>query len=425
MNIRSMITRIKNRFKELLKYKIFRYALLIHAIYFILSILLVFVFFREQNDFLVYYTAGGIFLNDIEDLYVQENYLWNFRYFPLSAVLFIPFYVLGFDIGFTLFHIINLILNILICLILYKILILVRGEGHEKDDKRIITYISLYLMSLPQIFNYILGQINLYITLLILLSLYIFLKHEELKWQFLGSLVLGISLLIKPIGIFLIPFLLIINYDYVQKRIMFDFPKSAIRLIGVIIPIMGNFILFLLYPSLWEGFLATNLTGPNPVDLNFSFSITKLLVNFFYFYNISFSTLRTFLIVTCIVGGYGFIAFLFRKRLPYSIIYGYLLGIIIMLLVYFDSWDHHLLTLIPILIIFIFILPRNSDITKNYIKPSFFFFSFLDLAFTGLWFLTKEWFPFNFASTIFLLLTFIGMSKYFLSNKDINYKEVK
>jgi len=85
---------------------------------------------------------------------------------------------------------------------------------------------------------------------------------------------------------------------------------------------------------------------------------------------------------------------------------------LIMLLGYFDSWDHHLLILIPLLIVIIFNLPRNSEITNKF-KKSLIFFSFFDLAFMGIWFLTTPfWFPYNFASTIFLILVFYGIFKY-------------
>ena len=90
-----------------------------------------------------------------------------------------------------------------------------------------------------------------------------------------------------------------------------------------------------------------------------------------------------------------------------------------MLLSYFDSWDHHLLNLIPLLIIIIFNLPRNSQIT-NSIKPSFFFFCFFDLAFVGIWYLIYPLFPYNFECTISLLITFYGISKFCLKKKRDN-----
>lgn len=416
---------LKNRFKELWKYEIFRYAVILHGLYLIISSILTLTIFRNQNDFLVYYKVGDVFINNINDLYNRENYLWPFRYLPISAILFVPFYLLGFYMGFIVFNIINLLLNILICVILYKIIILCRGEDHEKDDKRIILYISLFLISLPSLFNYILGQINLYVTLLILLSLLIFLKYNRLKWELLASIILGISIIIKPITIFLIPFLIIIRFKLETKKFEFNFYKSLIRIFGVFIPLSLNFIIFFLYPNLWEDFLTINFTGEEPVIINHSFSITKLISNFCKFYNITDNQsfiLFTFAALIVIIGCSGFVIYLIRRFDQNSIIYGYTYGILIMLLIYFDSWDHHLLILTPILIILIFNLPRNSEITKKFIKPSFFFFIFFDLAFMGLWFLTQDWFPFNFGSTIFLLITFFGIGKYCIK-KNINNRK--
>ncbi|MCK4688587.1 MAG: DUF2029 domain-containing protein, partial [Candidatus Lokiarchaeota archaeon] len=177
------------------------------------------MFFQEKNDFIIFYRVGEIFLNDTENLYNQSNYLWDFRYFPLSALFFIPFGFLDFKVSFIIFNLFNLFLNILICVVLYKIIIIIRNEDHEKDDKRVILYISLYLMSLPHVLNYIYGQINLYITLFILISLYIFIKFKNIKWQFIGSVILGISIIIKPTAFFLIPFLIIFSFDLNKKQI--------------------------------------------------------------------------------------------------------------------------------------------------------------------------------------------------------------
>ena len=404
------------RARELWKHNIFRYALILHLFYFILSIVLFFIIYRDKNDFIIFYKVGDIFLNDIENLYNQTYYLWDFRYFPLSALFFIPFSILNFESAFIIFNIFNIFLNILICNYLYKIIILVRNDDHEKDDKRVILYLCIYLMGLPHVLNYIYGQINLYITFFIVLSLYIFLKYKNLKWQFIGSLILGISIIIKPTAFFLIPFLIIINFNLVKKKFKIEFLRSLTRIIGVLIPVLLNFILFFLYPTLWEGFLDTNFTGSNPVALNFSFSITKLITNFCYFYNIPFNQLILFLGVIAIIGGLGFITFLIGRFEKNSIIYGYAFGIIIMLLAYFDSWDHHLLNLTPILIIIMFNLPRRSKITEP-IKLSLFFFSFFDLAFVGVWYLIYPLFTYNFGCKLFIILALYGIGKYFLQKK--------
>jgi len=412
MNIRS---RFLTRVKHLWDQKIFRYAIFIHSFYFFLSIILFFLFYKEKNDFLIFYQVGDIFLNDIENLYNQANYLWDFRYFPLSAIFFIPFSILSFEIAFVVFNIFNVLLNILISIILYKVIILVRFKDHEDDDRRVIIYLCIYLMGLPHVLNYVYGQINSYITLFILVSLYIFIKYEEIKWQLVGSVILGISIIIKPTAIFLIPFLIILKYDREKRKLNFNFSTSAVRLMGVILPVLLNFILFFMYPPLWQGFLETNFTGNNPAALNFSFSISKLIINFCYLLNIPFNQLYILIGVIFIIGGIGFIVFILRKTNKNSIIYGFAFGITIMLLAYYDSWDHHLLNLTPILIIILFNLPRYSVITKS-IKSSLIFFSFFDLAFVGIWYVIYPLFPFNFEGTFFLLVSFYAIYKCLVNN---------
>ncbi len=411
MKLNTYIINIKRRVKELWKHKIFRYALAIHSFYFIFSIVLFFASFQEQTDFKIFYDTGNIFIHDIENLYNQKYILRGFRYFPLSALFFIPFCLFNFQIAFLVFNVSNLFLNFLISFLLYKIIILVRNEDHETDDKKVILYVCIYLMGLPHIFNYVAGQIDLYITFLILDSLYLFLKYEDLKWQFLASLILGISIIIKPTAFFLIPFLIILNIDLKKRKVKFDFFKSITRLIGVITPVLLNFILFFLYPTLWDSFLDTNFTGSNLIVLSPCFSITKLITNFCYIYNIPFNQIIVLLGVIGIIGGLGFIIFTLKPYEKNSIIYGYAFGIIIMLLAYFDSQDHHLLNLTPILIIIIFNFPRHSSNT-NPVKFSLYFLNFFDLIFVGIWHITYLLFPYNFESTFFLILAFYGISKY-------------
>ncbi|MFX1504247.1 MAG: glycosyltransferase family 87 protein, partial [Promethearchaeota archaeon] len=321
-----------------------------------------------------------MFINDTTNLYTAD-YNWPFRYFPLSALLFVPYYLLGFDLGFITFNIINLFLNFFISLYLYKIIKLVKGVDHEPEEKRVILYICLYLMSLPQVFNYILGQINLYITFLILISLYLFLKYENIKWNLLASILLGISVNIKPITLLLIPFLIVFNFDLDRKKLEIKFQKSITRLFGFLIPVSLNIFIFLIYPELLEGFLSVNFTGKDTVLINHSFSLTKLIQNFLVVIGLSQSQLLSiqisiFIFIFILIGGTGFAFYFIRRFKNFPLIYGYTFGILIMFLGYFDTWDHHLLVLTPLLIIIIFNLPRNSDLTKKFIKPSFFFFNF-------------------------------------------------
>ena len=423
IELKMFYSKSKTRLVELWKFKVFRYSVLLHSFYFIVSVFMTLLVLRTQSDFYVYYKVGGIFVNNPNNLYNLALYTdtWPFRYFPLSALMFVPYYFMGFDLGFIVFNLINLLLNILISIILYKIIILVRGTDHESHDKRVILYICLFLIGLPQIFNYVLGQINLYVTLFILLSLFIFIKYSDIKWQLIASVILGISIIIKPTTIFMIPFIILLGYDYEKKKIKLEFTKSFIRLLGVMLPLSLNLILFFIYPNLLNGFLTANFTGSETVLLNHSFSITKIISNMFLYLGVpsdELSVLPIFLVVLLVIGGLSFIFYVFRRSNVNNMIFGYLLGILIMFLAYFDTWDHHLLQIAPLLIISLFNLPRNSELTRKYIKPGFFFLNFFGLVFTGIFLLTQTFFPFNFASTLFLILIFIGVSKYCLKKQN-------
>jgi len=418
MNEKSINISLFEGFQNLFKNKWFKFALSINAAYLVIAIGLTLTIFRDFNDFLVYYKVGGQFIIDINNLYNPMNYKWAFRYFPLFGLIFVPFYLMGFEIGFIIAQILSFIFNLIICVYLVRILKLIKPDIIKEKYDDIIIFICIFLVSVPQFYNYILGQINVYISLLIIISLFLFLKYEDLKYNFIASILLGFTTILKPITLFIIPFIVLIKINPETKKVEFEGKKTIIRLLGVLIPIMLNGLLFIFIPGLLIGFIETNLGGSNPVDLNHSFSISKLIINAFSFLSIKFNQIIIILTLFIIIMGAGFIVYILRKKEKNVLLYGYILGIIIMLLVYFDSWDHHLLILIPLLIIAIFTITPNSKIGKKYLVPSLFFFSFTDLVCVGLWYLLEPWFPFNFIPTIFLILTFIAISKYLLKTKN-------
>ena len=161
------------------------------------------------------------------------------------------------------------------------------------------------------------------------------------------------------------------------------------------------------------------------ITLNFSFSITKNILNLCYLFNIPYNQLYVLIAVIVVITGLSFIIYIFGKSDEFSIVYGFTLSIMIILLVYYDSWNHHLLILTPLLIILLFNMPRQSNTTMG-VKKAFFFFSIFDIAFMGVWFLTFIYFPFNFGSTIFLLIVLFEISKYRLSfSKDSGIQEME
>lgn len=425
----STVRRFKSIIAEFWNERIFKIAITINVIYLIIAIFLTLTFFREFNDFLVYYKVGKVFISDIKTLYDPSNYMWPFRYFPLSAIFFIPFSVLNFELAFLFFSVVNFCINLLICVILYKIFCIVSPDNGVKGKKKIIFYISLYLIALPHVYNYILGQINLLVSILLLLSLYLFLNHEKLRWDIVGGMIIGISINIKPITILIIPFLISFSLSKKDDLNLYAIKKSFTRIGGALFPIFLNGLVFLLIPELLIGFLEINFTGTETLIVNNSFSITKLIINALTMSGLESTLLQElqfviFLLILSVFLSFGFFVFLFRKLESNSILYGFMLGILTILLAYFDSWDHHLLIFIPLLTISIFSLETENSNSKdeafllNTEKKAVYFFIFLDLPLFGLIFLLRDFFPYNFIPPIFLLLLYGSMARYLLREEQ-------
>ncbi|TFF89491.1 MAG: DUF2029 domain-containing protein [Promethearchaeota archaeon] len=416
MKLKGELMEFRNNFSSLWKFSFFKIAIIVQIGYIIVSIILYLTIFYSENDFIVFYNAGRRILFDIDNLYFKDSSEFFFRYFPFSAIFYIPFSLLDFNIAFLAFMFFNLILNVGICVLMFKIIRLIKKKEKIREEN-LARYFALFLGASPQVNNYILGQNNLLVIFLILLAIYLFIKKKNLKGEFLASVLIGISISIKPITFLAVPFLIVLNYNTNQKKFTFNIKKSVIRIIGISILLLPNIIFFCILPQLWEGFLINNFTGGNITELRHSFSITKLILNFLVYFNIPFNQIAILLVLLLFIGTIGYLIFIISNPEKKSVIYGLTMGILIMLLVYFDTWDHHLLILLPLLILIIFDLPEDSKIRNKYIKSSVIFFVFLDLVFMGLWHIIKSWFPYNFLPTIFLILSFYGIAKIRIENK--------
>jgi len=394
-----------------------------HCVYLIISLILFyFAGFSETCDFLTYFNAGKIIIEDINDLYNQSNYLFPYRYFPISAYFFTPFSMMGLEIGYFVFQIFSLFLNFACCYLIYinAAKIQLNRLNSKKNDlnSRSIKYITIYLLCFPHFMNYALGQINNLITVFLLLALYLFLKNS-LFYEFLGGILIGISISIKPLAIFIIPFLIIINWNWKNKKLKIDFKRSGFRLCGLFVPILISVLFFILYPTLWQGFLDINLSGEYTEEgINNSISITRDILNLFYIMGVQSSKFIVFIIIVLIVAIPGFLIYIFKKNSDVGINEALIYGMIIMLLVYFDSWDHHIVSLAPFLSIFLITINsrvnlKATRLIKN-LKIGYFLLASLVVPLSGLFFLTYQIFPFNLWASIFLLIIYISLLKYSL-----------
>ncbi|KKK43458.1 hypothetical protein LCGC14_0404760 [marine sediment metagenome] len=412
-------------------------AILVNVVY--LCITFFFFYFTDSflmnmynNDYLSFHRAGQIVLEDLPNLYNPSLYLFPFRYLPLSAYFFIPFSILGIELGYFLFQIFNLILNFIILYLIYKIVKVCKSMGEEKltdleirnlkdifnnpKNETILFQSAIFLIILPQFMNYFLGQINLLVLFFLLTSLLCLLKAGS-KNDFLGGLMLGFGILIKPTLILVLPFVIILNYNRKTKKFVFRFKQTITRLSGSLILILISALFFLIYPQMLKDFINVNLAGEytynigGDLEINPSFSLTRIVLIFFELLGLKSNGFLVFFIITLIILIPTYLFFIIFTNHQNNLIIGYFSGIIISLLVYFDSWPHHLVVLTPFMIFFLIF-------NKNFVNISFFKFihyllAFLMVIFWGVFYLTYEFIPFNIGGLALIILLYYNLILYY------------
>jgi hypothetical protein len=376
----------------------------------------------NENDYLSFHYAGLNVLEDLPNLYSSSLPPFPFRYLPLSAYFFTPFSLLGLELGYFVFQIFNFFLNIIIVYLIYKIVQLytqlIRPSTLSYDlknlnnvftkskNKAILNQSVIFLIMAPQFMNYFLGQINVIVTLFILSSLYCFLKNNS-KYDLLGGFLIGFGILLKPTLILILPFLIYLNYSKETKKFTLKIKKTALRLAGSIILVVISGLYFLIFPQMLGDFIDVNLAGEytyaieGALEINPSFSLTRFVLILLNIINIDINGFLIFIIITIVILAPIYFYSVKNSNQPISLIDGYLAGILVMLIVYFDTWPHHLIVLAPFLIFFILI---HGDF-KYYtiLKYCHYLLATLTVVFWGIFYLTYELFPFNIGGLIILI----------------------
>ena len=376
----------------------------------------------NENDYLSFHYAGLNVLEDLPNLYSSSLPPFPFRYLPLSAYFFTPFSLLGLELGYFVFQIFNFFLNIINIYLIYKIVQLYKhlispstlsydlknfnDIFTKSKNKSILNQSVIFLVMAPQFMNYFLGQINVIVTLFILSSLYCFLKNNS-KYDLLGGFLIGFGILLKPTLILILPFLIYLNYSKETKKFTLKIKKTALRLAGSIILVVISGLYFLIFPQMLGDFIDVNLAGEytyaieGALEINPSFSLTRFVLILLNLINIDINGFLIFIIITIVILAPIYFYSVKNSNQPISLIDGYLAGILVMLIVYFDTWPHHLIVLAPFLIFFILI---HGDF-KYYtiLKYCHYLLATLTVVFWGIFYLTYELFPFNIGGLIILI----------------------
>jgi hypothetical protein len=286
----------------------------------------------------------------------------------------------------------------------------------KEENESLLHHFGIFLILLPQFMNYFLGQINIIVCVFVLSSLFYFLKGS-LKDEFIGGFLLGLGILIRPTLILLLPFLLILNYNRKNKRIVFNLKRTVIRLLGSIILIISSGIYFIIYPQMLADFIKINLTGEytytieGGIEINPSFSLTRIILIFFELINVEISGFLIFIITTLIILIPIYFLFIQDTFHLFKLMNGYLVGLLVLLIVYFDSWPHHIVVITPFLILFL-LFNKNFRYYKM-IKYLYYLIGILMVIFWGIFYLTYQFFPFNAGGLILMMLLYYYLIIYY------------
>ena len=214
-------------------------------------------FIGFQSDYTHYYlSARDSIFTGFTRTY-DETY-WNlissmgpYRYLPAFLYVLFPLTLLPLAWSYVAFYSINMFVSIICYFYLKKICTLMNIQLASSPGYEILMQcIFLILLTWETL---IIGQLVLLLGLCLILAFHNFLNGHEFR----ASILMGISLFIKPI--FAVLALLMILYPWKKGMLK--------RAIGIAIPLIPNAIMFLLNIPLLKAFLEVNFSMQNPHGL--------------------------------------------------------------------------------------------------------------------------------------------------------------
>jgi hypothetical protein len=169
-------------------------------------------------DFEVYYKAAQRILNS-QNLYrIAADGHYVFKYSPTSAIYFIPFLIFPFEVAKYVYWI---FLTSLIVSGFYLSIKIIKPSLFTNQSGKSVTSIVLLatlILALHFLRELHLGQVNYLLLYFYIVALFFYTKNKRL----LFSLVLALSIFIKPFTLIFIPFLLL-KKKYVELLLFVGF----------------------------------------------------------------------------------------------------------------------------------------------------------------------------------------------------------
>jgi len=299
------------------------------------------------NDFRIFYQSAQAIIANPEQLYSLPAYNMPFRYFPFFSLVFVPYTILPFELGFVIHTILLGLVQTVSFYLIYIISIRFYNIKFNNKEKNDLLFVCL--MAPLQVPLILMGQISHIFILLMLIVIFLIenIRKEKykIKYQyFLIGVILGLCISLKPFSILIIPLLTKLVIYFEDKKIKIRF-KILIRLLsGLILSHLINIAYFFVYPGLFSEFLNINSTAQL---LNYpSSSITRLIS--FIFNSFSIEPI-VMLILTILL--YSLLFSIFLITPPNKTNYPAFISMVILIIMinFTDSWFLNFLILFMLL----------------------------------------------------------------------------
>ncbi len=328
--------------------KRFKFSFVITCLIFLVSLFLLLkaLFLGLYPDFSVYYYGSKYFISGKNAYEMGKNLYSGYSYPPVVLLLFVPFTMLPFASAEFLWTLLNFVFLFVSLFMLAKIFSI---SWHSKMS---LLLMSLVFISFPTKFTFGMGQINIFILLLMVLSLW-FLKQKK---EMLSGVFLGVSLMIKFFPI-LLPFYFLVK-------------KQTTIIVGLIFSIIAAVLFMLVFVP-----LRTNIYFINKVVPGFFSESWKLD---YYSQSLSAFVGRTFgigevgsmlkILLTIVVITIIFIAVIKNRKKnfeSFSLQFGAIITATILTNTF--SWQHHFVWLVIPFYATLFYLKKQKFSKKYFI----------------------------------------------------------
>ncbi|GAB4312366.1 MAG: hypothetical protein Kow0069_13130 [Promethearchaeota archaeon] len=322
----------------------------------------------RRLDFKTFYNAGAHLFHDPARLYDDYHFYHDlvafpYRYLPGVAALLYPLSLLDLRVAFVAWTAGSFSATWWTS----KILVAAceadaeAGGAFTSVPRETVTrHARLYLLLPAHAANFVLGQVDAFAGLLLLLGFRALGEERNAR----AGLFLGAAVAVKPVFLVVAPFL--VSFDRLVRRgeRADELRRAGKALAGAAIPLGMAVLPFVLSPGLFGGFLKVNFSR---IQTSHSFSLTQVILSSIFLAGMDGNDYATATLLA-VAGPALAVALWAHVRSPPSKSPGglarYLLralaGTWLLFVAYYDAWGHHLVYAAPVVTLVLLMLPGGQ-----------------------------------------------------------------